>query len=237
VLRSKLLAAVGTGVVVGAVAWGLRGFTGGSLYACTLGAAGFSGHLTIAELIRPGRERAARTGEGSLAVLVGIWRARRRTGAYVVHIGILLIAIGIATSSTYRQETGMTLQIEEEGEFAGYRLVLDDVERVPEPHRTGLVARLSAFHGDAALGTLSPRLNRYPARREPIGAPAVHTSWKEDLYLSVVQIDEAAGQASIRVIVEPLVAWIWWGGGVLLFGGLLILSEKRGRRADSSEAA
>ena len=237
VLRAKLLTAVGTGVVVGLSAWAVRGFAGGSLYACTLAAAGFSGHLTIAELFRPGRERSKRTGEGARGVVVGIIRARRRTGAYVVHLGILLIAIGIATSSTYRTERGLTLSTGEHGEFAGYRLVFDGVERVVEPHRTGRVAHLTAFRGETALGKLSPRLNQYPARREPIGAPAVHTTWKEDLYLSLVQIDEQAGQVSVRVIVEPLVAWIWWGGGVLLLGGLLILSEKRGRRSGSVEAA
>jgi len=237
VLKSKLSIACGSGLAVGIIAWAIRGFEGGVLYPSTLAAAGFSTHLTIAELFRPGMERAKRSGQGFGDVFVGILKARRRTGAYVVHIGILLIAVGIATSSTYRQERGMTMSVNESGEFAGYRVVFDGFERDVEPHRTGRVAHLSAFHGDEALGAMSPRLNHYPTRREPIGTPAVYTTLAEDLYISLVQIDEAGGEVSIRVIVEPLVSWIWLGGGVLVFGGLLILSERKTRRRRKEDAA
>ena len=84
-----------------------------------------------------------------------------------------------------------------------------------------------------------PRLNHYKAMNQAIGTPAVLSGLDEDLYLSLVQVDVEGAMASLSVVVEPLVAWIWIGGGIMLLGTLVAAWPARRRREtdDPTEAA
>ena len=72
-------------------------------------------------------------------------------------------------------------------------------------------------------------MNQYAPQREPIGTPAVRTSLKEDLYLSVMNIDAEAGTLGLLAMVNPMVGWIWLATGVMALGGLMALVPARRR--------
>ncbi len=57
------------------------------------------------------------------------------------------------------------------------------------------MAHVAVARDGHELGTLSPRMNHYERQREPIGTPAVRSSLREDLYLSVMNIDADRGHA------------------------------------------
>ena len=81
------------------------------------------------------------------------------------------------------------------------------------------------------LGTLKPAMNQYAREREPIGTPAVRTSLKEDLYLSVMNIDTEAGTLGLLAMVNPMVGCLWLATAVMALGGLMALVPSR-RRAE-----
>jgi len=100
-----------------------------------------------------------------------------------------------------------------------------------EPHRLVIAAELTAFDGERELGPLDPRQNIYNGRAEPITTPAVRSRPERDLYVNLLAFAEDGSTATLSVIVEPLVWWIWVGGMIAAIGGVMASLPKRRRRA------
>ena len=188
----------------------------------------FSAGLLVAEIAAPVRVRRRANGEG---VLVALWRVatsnRRRYGGYVVHAGILVIAVGIAASAAFRREAEWTIQRGGTGTVGRYRIQFDSVWAVKESNRDGVIAATTVYMGDNLATKLSPRLNYYPTAVEPIGTPAVRESLREDLYLVLMAYTQDGQSATIKAIVSPMVGWIWLGGYIVGLGALFALWRSR----------
>jgi cytochrome c-type biogenesis protein CcmF len=145
----------------------------------------------------------------------------------VVHAGAVVVIIAIAVSSTLGVSKEVTLREGESTELGRYTLTFVKAETVQEPHRQSLVAHVAVARGGAELGTLRPRMNQYEGQREPIGTPAVRSSLREDLYLSIMNVDSQRGTLGLLALVNPMVAWIWIATAVMALGGLLALVPRR----------
>jgi cytochrome c-type biogenesis protein CcmF len=51
-----------------------------------------------------------------------------------------------------------------------------------------------------------------------------------DLYLNLMAFEQDGSGATIRMIVEPLVPWIWAGGYIVVLGALISLWPNRRRQ-------
>jgi cytochrome c-type biogenesis protein CcmF len=184
--------------------------------------AGYTLQVTAREMWLPVGQRRA-LGEGVVAALVagGLKQGRRRFGGYVVHVGVVLMIVAIAVSSTMGTSRELLLDEGEEATVGRYTLTFLRIDELREPHRISLAARIAVTREGRDLGVLSPRMNHYDSQREPIGSPAVRSFLFEDLYLSVMNLDAAAGRVGLHVYINPLVGWIWFATGVMAIGGLL----------------
>jgi cytochrome c biogenesis factor len=72
---------------------------------------------------------------------------------------------------------------------------------------------------------MRPRLNYYQMSDQPIGTPSVRSRLNEDFYLSLMAYAQNGSSATIHVIVNPAVIWIWIGGGIAVLGALLAISS------------
>jgi cytochrome c-type biogenesis protein CcmF len=193
--------------------------------------------LLVGEVLGPAAVRRAR-GEGVMRAIAGVVTGnRRRYGGYIVHAGILLIAVGIAVSSVYRKEGEWTLQRGEAGTMGPYAIQFDSLWAVAEPQRDAVVASVTAFRKGSLVGQYFPRLNYYRIQREPIATPAVREHAREDLYLVLMAYDEKGQHATLKAIVSPLVAWIWIGGVVMGIGVIFALWPRRRRPLEGTEEA
>jgi cytochrome c-type biogenesis protein CcmF len=178
------------------------------------------------------RRRAHGEGRGR-ALYRLILSNNRRYGGYLSHIGLITLAVGVTASSAFRQETDATCCTLRPGEFAemaGYTIRLDRVWAREEPHRAVVGVDLTAFRGDTELGRLDPRLNFFNGRDDPVTTPAVRSRLNEDLYVNLLAFDTNGDNATISIIIEPLVAWIWIGGLVIALGALVSVLPRRGAR-------
>ncbi len=234
-LRRKFLWPTAVALVAGAIFWvvGARHF----MTWATLVLAVFAIGLLVGEFWRPARARQEAHGEGLGSALVGaVMKNRRRYGGYIVHLGIVVMAVGIALSSTYRKETEVTLRPGESTLYAGYAIRLDSLYAGREPHRDFVEAAFAISGGNGAAEMMRPRLNYYPRSDQPIGTPSVRTRPTEDLYLSLMAYSQDGTNATVNVIVNPMVVWIWIGGGIVALGALFAISTvgfgaERARRA------
>ena len=231
VSRLAVPAGIALVIAVGCVAAGLREWVA----ILTFALSGFAGVVTLRELTEPGRQRAAKLGEPLWAALLQTWRTgHRRAGGYVVHFGVVMIAVAIAASSVYRSETEMTIREGKTKSFMGYDITYTGTERLDEPHRWSRVARFDIAKDGKDLGQAEPRLNHYKKMNQSIGTPTVMSGLDEDLYLSLVQVDPEGQMASLSVVVEPLVIWLWAGGGVMLLGSIIAGWPTRRRREEAA---
>jgi cytochrome c-type biogenesis protein CcmF len=199
----------------------------------TLAFGGYAAQVTLGEMWLPLRQRMRGKGEafGQAFVEGQLRRGRRRFAAYVVHAGAAVVIIAIAVSSTMGISKEAQLRVGETTRVGDYTLTFLSADDVQEPHRRSLVATVGVSRGGKDLGTLRPAMNQYERQREPIGTPAVRTSLKEDLYLSVMNIDTQAGTLGLLAMVNPMVGCLWLATGVMALGGLMALVPSRRRTA------
>jgi cytochrome c-type biogenesis protein CcmF len=185
---------------------------------------GFTAHVTVSEILLPVRQRMRAHREGLLeAFRQAQGRGRRRLGAYIVHAGAIVVIAAIAVSSTMGGSKEVQLRQGESASLGAYTLTFVNAERITEPHRESVQARMDVVKNGRSLGTLYPRMSQYERQREPIGSPAVRSSLTEDLYLSIQNIDLDSRTVGLLVLINPMVSWIWIATAVMALGGLVAL--------------
>ena len=157
----------------------------------------------------------------ALARLVGA--NRRRYGGYIAHLGVLTVTLGIGASATFRSEREATLKKGEVMAIGPFTVRLDDVYRRDEPQRMVLAAGVTILKGGREVGRMEPRMNFYPTQDQPVPTPSVRTRPSGDLYINLQAFAQDGSNATLRVIREPLVPWIWAGGMIVVLGALVSL--------------
>jgi cytochrome c-type biogenesis protein CcmF len=141
---------------------------------------------------------------------------RRRFGAYLAHFGVLLVAIGIAASQLGQQEKDVTLQPGQSVSIAGYSVTYTGFEQRDLVDHNELIATMR-FGGT----TLEPSRATYAGLGgQALTHVAISTTPLADVYV-VLAGTNSDGSASFRVLINPLVTWIWAGGAILILGVVL----------------
>jgi len=145
-----------------------------------------------------------------------ILRKRRRYGAYLAHLGLVVVVAGLAASHFAQQEKDVTLQPGEKVTVAGYTLTYTGSEQLQRQDHTDFVAAMR--FGDQ---TLEPSRATYAGLGgQALTHVAITTTPTADVYV-VLAATGTDGSASFRVFVNPLVTWIWAGGAVIILGVVL----------------
>jgi cytochrome c-type biogenesis protein CcmF len=219
-LKKKVRPAAAVGFVLAAVA---VAFGGRDIYGILAFAfAGFAGTLNVGEYVEGMRARMKAHGESAFGALFALIGAnRRRYGGYIAHLGILVVAVGVAASSTFRSETEATLKVGESMPVGKGTARLKEVWGRQEPQREVIGATMELLVDGVTKAELSPRMNFYPTSQQPIPTPDVRSTPLGDTYMNLMSFESGGKSATIKVINEPLVPWIWAGGGIIVLGALV----------------
>jgi cytochrome c-type biogenesis protein CcmF len=218
-LRSRLTvpAWVGALVIVGCVAGGVRGL--GPLVAFGLG--GFAAAANVRQLVLSARG-AHRGGAGAWRGLVG-----RANGGMVVHLGVVVIAVALAAATSFGHRGEVTLRPGQMTMSDGHRITFEGLTLVRSSARTATEA-LVVVDGH---GPLRPAVSQFGQNTEQVGTPAIDSSLEDDVYLTVDALPvHAGGPVTLGVTVQPLVAWLWGGGLLLVLGSALAAVPGKRRR-------
>lgn len=169
------------------------------------------------------RARRRIAGEGMVAGLVTLARRnQRRYGGFVVHLGVVLITMGIAGSMSYSVEREATLGIKEHLAVGRYLIQFEGLRGSQQPTHFRVEGAFRVFREGNEVGVLSPALKFFPQQQSPVGRAVHRSTVSEDIYLILSGFSELAkNQATLKVLVRPLVVWMWIGGFVIVFGTLL----------------
>jgi cytochrome c-type biogenesis protein CcmF len=185
--------------------------------------------VTLFEFWRGARSRKKKTNEN---FFIALWqlagRNRRRYGGYLIHLSMVVMAIGILGMEVYQTTTQKTLAVGEDIQIAGYTLRYDSLAQFPYTDgRMVTRAVLSVFRGGALLGELYPRYDYYPDG-QPMTIAGVRSTLADDLYVVLVNWENvSAAQAPFKVYHNPLVNWLWIGSLMFIFGFLVAAWPER----------
>ena len=171
-----------------------------------------------------------------LAVRQQGWRGLtgRSGGGMVAHIGVGLLAFGFIASSAYSEEGEFVLAPGETASVAGHEVRFLELTDVMD----GLNRVVSAQIEIEDRGVFAPAITRFATFGRPIATPSVSSGLIDDVYLVLTVIpDEGRNEVAIRVLIKPLVIWLWIGGGLLGLGTLLALVPQRRRLAEQEPSA
>lgn len=187
---------------------------------------------TLADFVRGARARHQATGGNFPKTVVGLVRRnRQRYGGYLVHIAVTLMAVGILGSSIYKIEHTAVLARGESMTVGEYTLTYQDLERRTSGDKEVIAAVVVVGREGRWIGVLMPAQDAYPRSQQHVTIPAVRTTLKEDLYVILGGWEEEGVTAAFRVHVNPLVVWIWIGGG-LFVAATLVAAWPEARRKE-----
>jgi cytochrome c-type biogenesis protein CcmF len=225
-LKRNFLAPVLAGV---AAAGALRVFGVGNVIVLTAMAlvVFVTGTITL-DFVRAVRAR-RRSGDGWRAATWGLlMRQNRRYGGFVVHLGILVIALGVAGSQAWSTETETTLEKGQSVELGGYRVRFDGLSASEESNHFKVTGAFTMTNGGTAPAMLYPARKFYPQEQTPIAAVDYRLGLMKDVYLVLGEFARDGSQATVKLKINWMVSWLWIGGLVLTVGAALaILPERR----------
>jgi cytochrome c-type biogenesis protein CcmF len=171
------------------------------------------------------RARKRIAGEGLIRGLITLARRnQRRYGGLIVHLGVVLIILGIAGSMAYSLEKEATLGLNQELSIGNYRVQFEGLAGSRQPTHFRVEGAFRVFHNGNDDGVLRPALKFFPTQQSPIGRAVHQSSLSEDIYLILSGFSEIdRNQATLKALVRPLVIWMWIGGFVIAFGTLICI--------------
>jgi len=187
------------------------------------------------ELYRGGRARARSAGTGLLQGMTSlVGRNKRRYGGYLVHVGMVMVFVGITGSAAFQQEATATLRHGQSFSIGSYDLKFVDTASSHDAHKDVLSAHLEVSRNGRVITTLRPEKYFYRATQQPTTEVAIYGlfSWPpnlaDDLYTILIDNNPQSGGYTFKAYLNPLVSWIWLGGLVVILGThIAVLPEWR----------
>lgn len=143
-----------------------------------------------------------------------------------------MMVVGITASSAFFKQVETGLAPGDDVQIGRYRVTLESVSPYRDSTRAGASARLAVSNAGHTLGKLRAAQVTHLASRQPITLIGLRSTIRDDLY--VIFMGVVDGKARLRILVNPLVFWIWVGAGVITLGTLIAaLPERRRREAVS----
>ena len=88
---------------------------------------------------------------------------------------------------------------------------------------------MTVLNDQHPVGIVSPEKSLYRGQNQPTTEVAIHSNFKEDLYIILAGYENDS--ATFKVLVNPLVVWLWIGGGIMVLGTIIVVLPDRRRKA------
>jgi len=161
------------------------------------------------------------------------------SGGMIVHVGVVILALGVTASSGFVQRTELALAPGQTRHFDGHTFTFLGFHQFADSVKTGTEAVIRVD----GKGLFKPAVSTFIGRPDQaVGTPAIDSSWRGDVYLTFDAVGGTGessgaqvipnlkeGSVAIGIVVEPLIAWIWAGGLIVGIGGVLAVIPRRRR--------
>ena len=164
----------------------------------------------------------------------GAWERLKRVpraswGMTLGHLGLAIAIAGMAGAGGWTEERIQTMKPGDSVEISGYTFTFKGAWENPAPNDKALDGRFEVTSGGKHVVDMVAEKRTYNVGGMPTTEAAIHTTMAGDLYAVIGDAEGTAGAYVTRLYFNPLVAWMWAGTLVMIFGGVLSLSDRRYR--------
>mgnify|MGYP001147812055 CR=1 FL=1 len=180
--------------------------------------------IILYEFYRAVRTRVNYSHENPITALVFLMgRNRRRYGGFIIHIGVVLMALGIVGIEMFQTETQATILPGETIELQGYTLTLNKLDLFDTADGRNVArASMSVSKNGKDLGELFPRRDYYYDAQQGMTIPGLRSTMEDDLYVILVDWQPISSSGvTFKVYHNPLVNWLWVGAFVFILGTMV----------------
>jgi cytochrome c-type biogenesis protein CcmF len=178
--------------------------------------------VTVYEYWRGARARQRSQGEN---IFTAFWnltgRNRRRYGGYIIHISMMLMAVGILGIEIFQVETQGRIGVGQSLNLSNYTITYKELASWDDQPKGVNYTRavVDIYRNGIYLGALHPRKDYYYDSQQNMTIPGERATLRDDLYVLLIDWEPAdTAGATFKIFVNPLVNWLWIGSLVFLAG-------------------
>ena len=181
----------------------------------------FAGFATLMELYKGVAARHSAHGENYALAMVRLFaRNRRRYGGYVIHLGVVIMGIGIIGSSIFQETARTTLSPGETMEIGDYQLRYDEAfEAEAVDGRTMFIASATLFKNGNQVNVLRPRRDVFEGQGTPMSIAGTHATLQNDVYVLLTFWE--GNRVTFLIYLNPLIQLVWLGGMFFVLGTII----------------
>jgi cytochrome c-type biogenesis protein CcmF len=219
-----LWATVAVCLVVGVKPWKDGAFDQGSFYAIVAFALSAAVFTAIASEFMRGTLVIARQSGRNLiwAKYMLIRRNTRRYGGYIIHIGVVIVVVGLA-GAAFNRSVESEMALHDKLSIGPYVLECVGATQDSNANYNSEYALLDVYKGGKKQFQMSPEKRVYLASEQPQTMVAIHSRPEWDLYVVYEGTNPDTNQPIIKAFLNPLVSWIWAGVALMFWGTLIAL--------------
>lgn len=155
--------------------------------------------------------------------------SRSQLGMILAHLGVAVCLAGIVLTTAYSQERDVRMKPGDSVVVGGYQFHFWGTRELTGPNYTGVEVGIVVKHLGKSVALLKPQMRTYNVQQTSRPKAAIQIGVFQDLYVVLGEPIGDQGDWSMRIYLKRFVRWIWYGGIVMLLGGLLAISDRRYR--------
>ena len=187
----------------------------------------FVASTIVMEFYRGARVVRARSGASFAASAVDLtMRNTRRYGGYIVHMGMVLIFVGLA-GAAFNKDVQKDMQVGSTLQIGRYNLLLQSFDSKPERNYTSERMVVEVLQNNQPLMMLYPERRFFQTNQESGTMVAIYSTLRDDLYVVYAGQSPDTQTPVIHAYLNPLVKWIWLGGAIVVMGTIVTLLPNR----------
>ena len=154
---------------------------------------------------------------------------RASWGMTLAHAGLAIAIAGMAGAGGWKVESIQVMKPGETVQVAGYDFTFKGAEQGQGPNYSIVRGVFDVSKDGKMIVDLHPEKRDYPVRQMPTTEAAIYTMFSGDLYAVIGDPDGDEGGFVTRIYFNPLLAWMWAGSMIMVFGGVISISDRRYR--------
>jgi cytochrome c-type biogenesis protein CcmF len=177
--------------------------------------------------------RRRQTGSDPITSLIGLVLSKRRKyGGYIIHLGVAVLFFGFA-GKAYERMIDRTIEkpaalaadkSQAKFTFGEYELVYERLIMTSDDHKDAVTAEVSIWlHGEKINTVYPAKWDYHKDEGQATTEVAITVRPSEDIYVVLTGYDRESNLANLRVFINPLILWVWFGFLILAFGTLVCL--------------
>ncbi len=151
-------------------------------------------------------------------------------GMYFAHLGLAAAVLGIVLSSHLSEEQNVRIGPGQTVHVSGYDIYFNAINAINGPNYRAMQGEFFISENGQQIAVLKPEKRRYLASGQTMTEAAIDPSLRRDIYVALGEPLKGSPDWAVRIYVKPFVRMIWFGGVLMVIGGLLALSDRRYRK-------